>query len=82
MRIAGSLTGGYLRFVGERARWLNVSGWAESRGPGRVEVVAIGPEALVGALEMACMLGPLEALVDTLAVEAISRHVTAGFVVR
>lgn len=81
MRIAGDLGGRYLDFVAERAAWLSLSGWA-SVAAGRAEVVAAGPEALVGALEMACVLGPVDALVETLLIEDADELVAAGFVTR
>ena len=82
MRIAGSFEEDYLRFVAGRAQWLSLSGWAASLAPGRAEIVVAGPEALVGALEMACMLGPLDALIDTLDTEAIGGPVAPGFAIR
>ena len=82
MRIAGLFEADYLQFVAGRARWLSLSGWAASDARGQAEVVAAGPEALVGALEMACMLGPLDALVDRLETEAIAGPVPTGFSVR
>src|ERR1700753_3316860 len=42
----------YLRFIEGRARWLDVRGWAR-RVDEEIELLAAGPEALVGALEMA-----------------------------
>ncbi len=63
-QIAGQLdVPSYLAFIAERAHWLDISGWAMATNEG-VTLVAAGPEALVGALEMACTLGPLDALVD------------------
>ena len=53
----------YLPFVLNRARWLDINGWASAE-QGTATVVAAGPEALVGALEMACTLGPWDALVE------------------
>lgn len=82
MQIAGSLGADYLRFIASRARWLGLSGTAWSAGPGRAEVVAAGPEALVGALEMACVLGPLDTLVETLDSAPAPGPVPAGFTVR
>lgn len=82
MQIAGDLGARYLEFVAERAAWLSLSGWVESRQEGRAEVVAAGPEALVGALEMACVLGPLDALVDTLDLQPEPDAVAPGFAVR
>lgn len=82
MQIAGELGRHYLDFVAERASWLSLSGWAASVETGRAEVVAAGPEALVGALEMACVLGPADALVHTLLIEDANEPVAAGFVTR
>lgn len=82
LTVAGKLSGGYLDFVAERARWLSLSGWAQSTDDGRAVVVAAGPEALVGALEMACVLGPLDALVDTLTIETVAEPVPTGFAIR
>lgn len=82
MRIAGMFGADYLGFVASRAQWLSLSGWAATVGPGRAEVVAAGPEALVGALEMACVLGPLDTLVETLDSEPADEPVSEGFAIR
>jgi acylphosphatase len=71
----------YLDFVGERARWLGLCGSAERSGADAVTVLAAGPEALVGALEMACLLGPLDALVESLVPADSDEPVPDGFVV-
>jgi acylphosphatase len=72
----------YLGFVAERARWLDISGWGAATGPHSVIVVAAGPAAMVGALEMACLLGPLDALVAELAAQPEDGPVGAGFAIR
>jgi acylphosphatase len=72
----------YLAFVADRALWLGISGWVEAAGPGEVHLVAAGPEALVGALEMACTLGPLNALVAEISSIEELAQVAPGFVVR
>jgi acylphosphatase len=82
MNIAGRFDASYADFIGERAVWLSLSGWVSNIAPGRAEVIAAGPEVLVGALEMACMLGPLDALIETLEIEAVDRQVPPGFAVR
>ena len=82
MRVAGSLDAGYLDFVASRAQWLDLDGWTTIVGPGRAEIAAAGPEALVGALEMACTLGPLDSLVETIDCEPLAEPVPSGFVVR
>ena len=79
MLVSGHLTPGYLAFVSGRADWLSLSGWVTELGAGHVEVVAAGPEALVGALEMACILGPLDALIDTVETSAMLDAVPRGF---
>ena len=81
MRISGHFGSDYLLFVAERAAWLSLSGWASSVGTGRANVVADGPEALVGALEMACLLGPLDALVEAIEVETETDPIAPGFVI-
>jgi len=72
----------YLEFVAERAAWLDISGWAAASGEHSVTLVAAGPEALVGALEMACTLGPLNALVETIEAAAEVRSPAPGFIIR
>jgi acylphosphatase len=72
----------YLDFILERAGWLDISGWAAATDERSVTLVASGPEALVGALEMACTLGPLNALVDEIDATAESAPVAAGFEIR
>jgi hypothetical protein len=81
MEVSGQLGDGYLDFVADRAAWLSLSGWV-GRAEGQAIVVAAGPEALVGALEMACMLGPIDALVSSLELAEESAPVPPGFIVR
>lgn len=65
--IAGSIdVPSYLEFVAERAHWLGIAGWVAADDDRSVTLLAAGPEALVGALEMACTLGPFDALIDTI----------------
>jgi acylphosphatase len=54
----------YLAFVAERATWFGVGGWVKALDETSVTLLAAGPEAMVGALEMACTLGPMTALVE------------------
>jgi acylphosphatase len=78
--IAGRMSvADYLAFVAERARWFGISGWVKAENPDRVTLVAAGPEAMVGALEMACTLGPITALIDRVESTDESAPVTAGF---
>lgn len=82
-RIAGRMqTRDYLAFVAERARWLDISGWAEADATDGVTLVAAGPEALVGALEMACALGPLNALIERIEGAEEAGPVAPGFAIR
>jgi acylphosphatase len=74
--------GSYLTFVADRAGWLDLDGWVRQREDGIVELVAAGPEALVGALEMACTLGPLDALIARIDAVDEPGDVAAGFEVR
>jgi acylphosphatase len=72
----------YIDFIAERARWLAIDGWVASAAEGAVQLVAAGPEALVGALEMACVLGPLDALVETVSVRDEPDGNRSGFKLR
>jgi len=72
----------FLVFVADRAHWLGLSGWAAADGAQSLTVVAAGPEALVGALEMACTLGPQDALVDALETSPEREQVPPGFWLR
>jgi acylphosphatase len=80
--IHGRFDTSFLDFISERAGWLSLSGWARHMEPGRVDVVAAGPEALVGALEMACTLGPLNALVESVTTRGETGAVAPGFLLR
>lgn len=82
MQISGKFGGCYFDFVADRAAWLSLSGWIERLPDGDAVVVAAGPEALVGALEMACMLGPIDTLVHALETQIEVRPIPPGFAVR
>lgn len=69
----------YLRFVAERARWFGINGWIGTDDQRRVTLVADGPEAMVGALEMACTLGPITALIDSVEISDETLPVGTGF---
>jgi len=80
--IAGRMdVASFLEFVAERARWLSISGWV-ARADDGITLVAAGPEALVGALEMACTLGPLDALIDRIDGTEERGAILAGFEIR
>lgn len=72
----------YVSFVAERARWFGISGWVAPSGPQAVMLVAAGPEAMVGALEMACTLGPISALIETIEGVEERAPVAEGFEIR
>ena len=72
----------FLDFVVERAAWLGISGWVAANDDDTVTLVAAGPEALVGALEMACTLGPLDALVDEVRPVGEPAELPPGFSIR
>lgn len=59
MEFHGRLGPAFLAFAKARAQRLDLKGWALLDGS-RVLVVVQGPEALVGAFEMACCIGPDE----------------------
>jgi len=77
--LRGDLPPSFLAFVADRAAWLDISGWAKASGNDAVTVVAAGPEAMVGALEMALMLGPLDAFVEEMETSDERESVAAGF---
>jgi acylphosphatase len=77
--VRGDLRGSFLTFVADRAAWLDISGWASASADDTVTVVAAGPEAMVGALQMALMLGPLDALVDDIETYDASSVIAPGF---
>jgi acylphosphatase len=87
VRVSWSISGRmnvptYLDFVVERARWLGLDGWVAANDDRTVSLAVAGPEALVGALEMACTLGPLDALIDEVRPEGEPVDVPKGFSVR
>lgn len=72
----------YLDFVAERANWLGISGWVAANDDRSVTLLAAGPEALVGALEMACTLGPHDALVEDIVGTDAPGPALTGFEIR
>ncbi|HEY9011061.1 MAG TPA: acylphosphatase [Devosia sp.] len=87
VRVAWAISGrmdvpSYLDFVVERAQWLGLDGWVAANDDKTVSVAVAGPEALVGALEMACTLGPLDALIDEVRPMDDPGQVPTGFAVR
>lgn len=55
---------GFVDWICHRARVLALTGWVARIDATRVTVVVAGPEALIGAMEMACSLGPVDISVD------------------
>ena len=82
MQLQGDFGPGYADFVADRAAWLSLSGWIERPAADRAVIVAAGPQALVGALEMACMLGPIDTLIHTLESQDHPHPVPQCFTVR
>jgi acylphosphatase len=72
----------FLDFVVERAQWLGLDGWVAANDDATVSLAVAGPEALVGALEMACTLGPLDALIDEVRPVGEPSAFPAGFAIR
>jgi acylphosphatase len=74
--IRGRLDGpSYIAFVAERAKWFGVRSLVIADHDAIVLRVS-GPEAMVGALEMACTLGPINALIEN--VEAVDESKAAA----
>ena len=87
VRVAWAISGrmdvpSYLDFVVERAKWLGLDGWVAANDDRTVSVAVAGPEALVGALEMACTLGPLDALIEEVRLVNEPKSVPNGFAIR
>jgi len=87
VRVRWSISGrmhvaSYLEFVVERAQWLGLDGWVAANEDTTVSLAVAGPEALVGALEMACTLGPLDALIEEVRPVGEPPALPAGFVIR
>lgn len=53
----------FLDFAAHRARRFSLAGWA-ALGDNELTIVVKGQSALIDMMEVACMLGPIEALVD------------------
>lgn len=79
MEFFGTLGSDFIAFATARAARLDLKGWI-GEGGNRVIAHLEGPEALIGAFEMACSIGP-----DTVAVEdwtcrdVAAEHGLAGF---
>lgn len=74
---------GFLDFLAERADLLSLDGWGRLTSANEVEAVLFGPAALVDMLEVACLLGPVSALVeDVTATPSADAPSTTGFHLR
>ena len=62
---------GFRYFVARQARQLGLSGYARNRMDGSVEVVAVGGEAALAALESRLRVGPAAAAVESLESEVV-----------
>lgn len=87
VRVAWTISGrmdvpSYLNFVVERASWLGLNGWVAANDDETVSVAVAGPEALVGGLEMACTLGPIDALIENVRLVGQPAGIASGFTIR
>ena len=55
-----------LEWVAHRATLLDLAGWARRENSSMVTIVLVGPQALIDAMEVACILGPGDALVESI----------------
>lgn len=80
--VAGRVQGVYYRAAtAEEAGRLELDGWVKNLADGRVEVVAAGAPAAIGALTRWLWNGPPAARVDAVQVEEWTSSVPSGFVV-
>jgi acylphosphatase len=79
--VSGRVQGvGYRRWAEAEARRLGLAGWVRNRRDGTVEALAAGSDEAVGALIVACRIGPRGANVTDVAVEpADGEPVPVGF---
>ena len=56
----------FCQWIAHRAELLSLSGWVAEHGEGVLEVRVRGNQILVDAMETACSLGPLDALVESI----------------
>lgn len=80
LRIEGRVQGvGYRWWTVEEAQRLGLVGWARNRADGSVEILAIGADAAVAALEQACASGPPAARVTAVRRTSAKDDGSAGF---
>ncbi len=51
-------------WICHRARLLDLRGWVSQQDETRMTILVAGPDSLIGAMEMACSLGPVDIEVD------------------
>jgi acylphosphatase len=81
LMVTGRVQGvGYRAWARAQAVALGLSGWVRNRLDGSVELLAVGEEQALDALERACLSGPPAAAVDTVARTPALGIVADGFV--
>jgi acylphosphatase len=81
LTITGKVQGvGFRAWACAQAAALDLSGWVRNRLDGSVELLAVGEQSALDALERACLGGPSGAAVDSVARAPALGIVAAGFV--
>ena len=66
LRLEGNLAApGLAGWVSHRAGLLNLAGWFSQASPGRADILVVGPEPLLDAMEISCSLGPADVFVHS-----------------
>lgn len=82
MSFFGRLGPVFVAFAKARADRLSLKGWIE-QGGNRIRAHVEGPEALVGAFEMACCIGPEQSTVnDWICKDVVADEDLCGFSIR
>lgn len=86
-RLEGDLAApGLAAWVSHRAALLNLAGWFSQASPERADILVVGPEPLLEAMEISCSLGPADVLVRSLTVQdsdvAEAEAAPQGFLIR
>ncbi len=53
-------------WICHRARLLDLKGWVSRDSDCLITIALTGPDALVDAMEVACNLGPMDAMIETI----------------
>lgn len=78
--VTGRVQGvGFRASTREQAERFGLSGYARNLGDGRVEVLAVGAEGAISALERWLWRGPPQARVEEVSREPAEAEVTRGF---